>query len=88
MWGLLGPGLKPVSPALAGGLLTTVPPGKPLHCIFVSSWENRCSQRPIKFILERQAVTWALFPHLVDETVRAPKRPGHSAGGEGSAQVS
>ena len=29
MWDLLGPGLEPVSPALAGGLLTTVPPGKP-----------------------------------------------------------
>ena len=29
MWGLPGPGLKPVSPALAGRFLTTVPPGKP-----------------------------------------------------------
>ena len=28
MWDLPGPGLEPVSPALAGGLLTTVPPGK------------------------------------------------------------
>ena len=28
MWDLSGPGLEPVSPALAGGLLTTVPPGK------------------------------------------------------------
>ena len=28
MWDLPGPGLKPVSPALAGGLLTTAPPGK------------------------------------------------------------
>ena len=29
MWDLPGPGLKPVSPALAGRCLTTVPPGKP-----------------------------------------------------------
>ena len=29
MWNLPGPGLEPVSPALAGGFLTTVPPGKP-----------------------------------------------------------
>ena len=29
MWDLPGPGLEPVSPALAGGLLTTVPPRKP-----------------------------------------------------------
>ena len=29
MWDLPGPGHKPLSPALAGGFLTTVPPGKP-----------------------------------------------------------
>ena len=29
MWDLPGPGLEPVSAALAGGFLTTVPPGKP-----------------------------------------------------------
>ena len=28
MWDLPGPGLKPVSPTLAGGSLTTAPPGK------------------------------------------------------------
>ena len=33
MWDLPGPGLEPVSPALAGGFLTTAPPGKP--CLFV-----------------------------------------------------
>ena len=30
MWDLPGLGFKPVSPALAGGFLTTVPPGKPM----------------------------------------------------------
>ena len=34
MWDLPGPGLEPVSPALAGGFLTTVPPGKSLKGIF------------------------------------------------------
>ena len=29
MWDPPGPGLEPVSPALAGGLSTTAPPGKP-----------------------------------------------------------
>ena len=33
MWDLPGPGLKPMSPALAGGFLTTAPPGK--SCTFV-----------------------------------------------------
>ena len=28
MWDLPGPGLEPVSPALAGGFLTTAPPGE------------------------------------------------------------
>ena len=28
MWDLPGPGLEPVSPALAGGFSTTAPPGK------------------------------------------------------------
>ena len=30
MWDLSGPGIKPVSPALAGSFFTTEPPGKPL----------------------------------------------------------
>ena len=30
-WDLPGPGLEPVSPALAGGFLTTAPPGKSPH---------------------------------------------------------
>ena len=33
MWVLPGPGLEPVSPALAGRFLTTAPPGKSqIHC--------------------------------------------------------
>ena len=31
MWDLPRPGLEPLSPARAGGFLTTAPPGKPLH---------------------------------------------------------
>ena len=34
MWDLPGPGLEPVSPALAGGFLTTMPPGKSLYLYF------------------------------------------------------
>ena len=34
MWDLPGPGLEPMSPALAGGFLTTVPPGKSLYYLF------------------------------------------------------
>ena len=31
MWDLPGPGIEPVFPALAGGFLTTAPPGKPAY---------------------------------------------------------
>ena len=34
MWYLPGPGIEPVSPALAGGFLTTAPPGKSLDLFF------------------------------------------------------
>ena len=34
MWDLPRPGLEPVSPALAGRLSTTAPPGKPHRLIF------------------------------------------------------
>ena len=34
MWDLPRPGIKPVSPALAGGFLTTAPPGKPYFLFF------------------------------------------------------
>ena len=34
MWDLPRPGLEPVSLALAGGLSTTAPPGKPLFLVF------------------------------------------------------
>ena len=36
MWDLPRPGLKPVSPALAGGFLTTVPPGKSCPAFLIS----------------------------------------------------
>ncbi|XP_049569245.1 tubulin-specific chaperone cofactor E-like protein isoform X1 [Orcinus orca] len=34
MWDLPGPGHEPVSPASAGGLSNTAPPGKPEACVF------------------------------------------------------
>ena len=45
MWDLPRPGLKPTSPALAGGLSTTVPPGKPsfafLTCESQPTWKRK-----------------------------------------------
>ena len=42
MWDLPGPQLEPVSPALAGGFLTTAPPGKSLSFIFLTCF-SPCS---------------------------------------------
>ena len=41
MWDLPGPGLEPVSPELAGGLLTSVPPGKSCNCL-MKHFYNDC----------------------------------------------
>ena len=41
MWDLPGPGLEPVSPALAGRFLTTAPPGKsPFTFLFMRVQED------------------------------------------------
>ena len=45
MWDLPGPGLEPVSPALAGGFLTTVPPGKPEAQVLDVSSQKEFSER-------------------------------------------
>ena len=45
MWDLPRPGLEPVSPALAGGFSTTVPPGKPKLGVFNSLSLVGCSTR-------------------------------------------
>ena len=44
MWDLPGPGIEPVSPALAGGFLTTVPPGKSLELDFYFLYFLSCCQ--------------------------------------------
>ena len=39
MWDLPGPGIKPMSSALAGGFLTIAPPGKPRERFSKTGWE-------------------------------------------------
>ena len=36
MWDLPGPGLEPMSPALAGGFSTTAPPRKPQYDVLIT----------------------------------------------------
>ena len=44
MWDPPKPGLEPMSPALAGRLSTTVPPGKPLYSLLSSIFSQKGSQ--------------------------------------------
>ena len=70
MWDLPGPGLEPVSPALAGRLSTTAPPGKPLPFVysFLSSLLFRAKSLILGFevcISERAPSEMFLFqPHI------------------------
>ena len=45
MWDLPRPGLKPVSPALAGGFLTTAPPGKSQELQFLKKEGKICTPK-------------------------------------------
>ena len=47
MWDLPAPALKPVSPTLAGGFLTTVPPGKSRLYYFI--YKTKWSRRPLRW---------------------------------------
>ena len=51
MWDIPGPGLEPVSPALAGRFSTTAPPGKPSPWNFIFKGRGRKCQRklPVPF---------------------------------------
>ena len=48
-WNLPVPGIKPVSPALAGGFLSTAPPGKSKNSRILHTWLVRPSRYLPKF---------------------------------------
>ena len=54
MWDLPEPGIEPVSPALAGGLLTTAPPGKfPKICFIGWHWWLSMKRENSNFTVEK-----------------------------------
>ena len=70
MWDLPGPGIKPMSPALAGGFLTTAPPGKSLSP-FLYYFKFPASVTSLPFLIslastlvECMGVFWLLFVFL------------------------
>ena len=66
MWDLPGLGHEPVSPALAGGLSTTAPPGKPLFLKFIfghiglrccAQVFSSCGEQGLLFVVVRGLLT-------------------------------
>ena len=56
MWNLPGPGIEPVSPALAGGFSTTGPPGS-LKLVFDSAVESGSREGKFRLPLNSAALT-------------------------------
>ena len=63
MWDLPRPGLEPVSPALAGGLPTTAPPGKPylVVLICISMTTNGAERLSMCLLAICVSFFWAVF---------------------------
>ena len=70
MWDLPEPGLEPVSPALAGGFLTTAPPGKPLLHNLTGVIPHYVHSKEI----ERQRKTNTVSFHLCVESKKQSKQ--------------
>ena len=51
MWDLPRPGLEPLSPALAGGFLTTAPPGKPPTLFLNDDIPHIYAPNPLSFLI-------------------------------------
>ena len=83
MWNLPGPGLEPVSPALAGRFLTTAPPGKSskLDFILLVDWAISCMSKQSSFHWAFSLIPSQSLPHL---HAQAPLWRAHSLESYGS----
>ena len=64
MWDLPGPGLEPVSPALAGRLLTIVPPGKSPVNVFFCSLVAQKINNPLSWLCCLYHSIWKWTEHF------------------------
>ena len=62
MWDLPGPGIEPVSPALAGGFLNTAPPGKSEAVVL--KCDTKTATETLSVGLEGQNYVYTLRCHL------------------------
>ena len=82
MWDLPPPGLEPVSPALAGGFLTTVPPGKPNKEDFKTELRAPLRAMPPTTIVAvpRPPVQPVMAAKSLSIVLACPVQPGPSGG--------
>ena len=73
MWDLPGPGLKRVYPALTGGFLTTVPPGKSLY--FISNEMDYLKKLHVPFNIMRDTKTKASIARVTCKGFQERKPP-------------
>ena len=82
MWELPGPGLEPVSPALAGGFLTTVPPGTSQTYDSLTLCELHpalpCSKSPpVAFAFQKNGRSRPTAPRQTDPVTGLPDASSH-----------
>ena len=68
MWDLPRPGFEPVSPALAGRLSTTAPPGKPWIMLSFRSLPVLTFKYPRIFLYFHTQVFFSLYPRVKNST--------------------
>ena len=68
MWDLPGPGIEPVSPALAGGFLTTAPPGKSLEDTLKLLLLDPFLYIKYTFLQEKAVVALLFWPAVISQT--------------------
>ena len=73
MWDLPGPGIEPMSPALAGGFLPTAPPGKS-QCIKILLCHVRLYQAHSQIGGKAAAM---IFHTIVERTLNGPRSKKH-----------
>ena len=73
MWDLPGPGLEPVSPALAGGFLTTAPPVKSPMLYFTYSGLIYLLSRSL-YLLVPSPISSPPYPHFFKEVFQGGRR--------------
>ena len=64
LWHLLGPGFKPVFSALAGGFLTTAPPGKPYRMFYKLKSDSKSD--PTQYIIKPCMLFLFIFMESAD----------------------